>query len=59
MRHQELEYIPVGLERAQHLPNKRGFLLRWLCSALGWLRKICPCEHSSRGGEVEEPVIKF
>ncbi len=59
MRKQALEYIPIGLERPQHFPTIRGFLLKWLCA---WLRRRCgkcSCDHSSRGGEVEERIIEF
>lgn len=56
---QELEYIPVGLERPQHFPTIRGFLLKWLCVWLGRLCKRCSRDNSSLGGEVEERIIEF
>lgn len=55
-KRQELEYVPVGLERAQQPHKKRGFLIRLLRLIFPALAEkcACPCCRLSRGEEVEE-----
>lgn len=62
-RIQELEYVPVGIERAQR-PKHRGFLIRLLRAILGRREPcMCPACRLRRGEEVEEqqtlPTIEF
>ena len=61
-KRQELEYVPLGLEAAQHLPKQyRGFLLRFLRALLRGLCDACQCSccRRARDGEVEEHIIEF
>lgn len=60
-RQHEIEYVPIGHEAAQDLPNKRGFLWRFRRIQLRSLKRsrICSRCRKSRGEEVADQIIEF